>query len=188
MKEAPLRVESAQNAQPVGLDDLEGVYRAHHARVIRIAYRVTGSFSDAEDVAQTVFLRLARRGLDSVPVGHIESYLYRAAVNAALDVLRSRKDAKSVNLEDAGPLPSDDALLSPDRTQESAEIRIWLRQALSKLHPRAAEMFVLRYLENYDNREIARLLDTSSAVVAVMLHRTRGRLQKDFRAFMRGSK
>ena len=42
-------------------DDLESAYQAHHAMVYRTAYRVTGNPSDAEDVLQTVFLRLMKR-------------------------------------------------------------------------------------------------------------------------------
>jgi DNA-directed RNA polymerase specialized sigma24 family protein len=42
-------------------------------------------------------------------------------------------------------------------------------------------MFVLRYIEDYDNREIARLLGTSHAVVAVMLHHARAKLKKALR-------
>jgi DNA-directed RNA polymerase specialized sigma24 family protein len=44
-------------------------------------------------------------------------------------------------------------------------------------------MVVLRYVEEYSNQEIARMLNTSQAVVAVMLHRARARLRRDLRAF-----
>ena len=70
---------------------LERMFQEHHERVFRAAYRVTGNASDAEDVLQTIFLRLARRegdlGIDEASAG----YFHRAAVNAALDLLRSRR-------------------------------------------------------------------------------------------------
>ena len=53
-----------------------------------------------------------------------------------------------------------------------------LRLAISELSPRAAEMFTLRYLEDLGNREIAALMGTSQAVVAVTLHNARTRLRK----------
>jgi len=56
---------------------------------------------------------------------------------------------------------------------------------LAKLNPRWAEMFVLRFIEDYSNREIAGLMNTSAAVVAVVLHRTRTQLKKDFRGSTR---
>src|SRR5215469_4815118 len=84
--------------------DLEAVFRAHHARVLQAAYRVTGSMADAEDAAQSVFLRLARGDIDARRVTHLESYLRRAAVNAALDLLRTRRDRESVPVEAADTL------------------------------------------------------------------------------------
>jgi DNA-directed RNA polymerase specialized sigma24 family protein len=47
-------------------------------------------------------------------------------------------------------------------------------------------MFVLRYIEGRDNREIAKLLKTTRATVAVTLHHTRSLLKKDFRSYMEG--
>jgi RNA polymerase sigma factor (sigma-70 family) len=71
---------------------------------------------------------------------------------------------------------------------ESNELQEWLRRALARLNPRWAEMFVLRFVEEYPNRDIARMMKTSSAVVAVVLHRTRAQLKKDYLAMIRGSR
>ena len=165
---------------PAMAEDLEQIYRTHHARVLRVAYRITGRMSDAEDVLQTVFLRLATRP-SAQQAENMEAYLHRAAVNAALDTLRSRQRWSADELDDAVPPQSSKAFQAVGGGDDAAEIRDWLRHALRKLSPRSAEMFVLRYVEGYSNREIARMLNTSATVVAVMLHRTRGQLKKDFR-------
>ena len=166
--------------------ELEEVFRAHHSRVLKAAYRVTGSLADAEDVAQSVILRLARGGIDRGRISHLESYLHRSAVNAALDLIRSKGHREIVPVETADELQSNTSL-SPERAHSSMEIRKWLRLELAKLNPRAAEMFALRYLEELDNPEIARMMNTSQAVVAVVLHRTRARLKKKLRGFMKGA-
>jgi len=54
------------------------------------------------------------------------------------------------------------------------------------LAPRAAEMFILRYVEEHGNREIAALMGTSQAVVAVTLFNARSRLKKRLSEFERG--
>src|SRR5207249_11897120 len=71
----------------------------NHDRVFRTAYRVTGNAADAEDVLQTVFLRLARGPQVTTPENE-EGYFARAAINASLDLLRSRKRAKSVAFDE----------------------------------------------------------------------------------------
>ncbi len=163
-------------------EELENLFRLHHARALKAAFRITGSMSDAEDVAQTIFLRMTRSA--SRPAAdEAGSYIYRAAVNAALDLLRQRRRAQSVPLEDAPELR---APASGESTH--AELRTWLRLALADLSPRASEMFVLRYVEDYDNHEIARMLNTSRAAVGVVLFRTRARLRRKFREEMRGTK
>jgi RNA polymerase sigma-70 factor (ECF subfamily) len=169
------------------MQPLEQLFVTHHMRVLRAAYRVTGSMEDAEDVAQVVFMRLSQSG-DVASIGNAESYLYRAAVNAGLDMLRKRQHERKVPLDDALALVSGAPEGSPERNYSSAELRTWLRQALGRLGPRAGEMFVLRYLEDRDNGEIARMLKTSQAVVAVMLHRARARLKKDFQQYLRGKR
>lgn len=165
---------------------LETLFRSHHVRLLKAAYRITGSMADAEDVAQSVFLRYARGDFDADRIANLECYLYRAAVNAALDVIRARGHRESVPVEIADALQANDSR-SPERAHSSSEIRSWLRAELSKLNPRAAEMFILRYLEELDNPEIARMMSTSQAVVAVTLHRTRAKLKKGLKRFMRGA-
>jgi RNA polymerase sigma factor (sigma-70 family) len=168
------------------LAQLEEVFRAHQVSVLKAAYRVTGSMADAEDVSQSVFLRLARGTVDPANISNLQSYLRKSAVNAALDLVRARGQREVVPVETADSLQSN-STLSPERALSSAEIKNWLRRALDTLNPRAAEMFALRYLEGLDNPEIARMMNTSQAVVAVTLHRTRAQLKKRLWAFRKGA-
>ena len=159
------------------LDDL---FREHHESVYLAAYRVTGSVQDAEDVLQSVFLKLLKRIGDGNFAENPAGYLCRAAINASLDLLRSARRVQTVNLETEIP-PADLSALPVESDVESAEQRRNLRIALSSLNSRAAEIFALRYFEDYGNAEIAEMLDTSSSSVAVTLHRTRDRLQAHLR-------
>jgi RNA polymerase sigma-70 factor, ECF subfamily len=171
----PITLESTAVAPKP--EDIEKIFVAHHDRVFRAAYRVTGNPSDAEDVTQTVFLRLLRHQHNFGEVDDAGNYLYRAGVNAALDLVRSRRPA--VPLDEVLPGSS----WVPDRGHDSAQLGEWLRRAVAQLHPTAAEMFTLRYFEGFDNAEVARLMNTSEGTVAVTLHRTRTRLQREIRTF-----
>lgn len=161
---------------------LEQAFLQHKDMVFRAAYRVTGNAGDAEDVLQTVFLRLLRQ--EAPPeIRNLPAYLHRSAVNASLDILRRKRQARTLSLDEE-PGPAEAVTVNP--AQPSTEIREWLRQALARLNPRWAEMFVLRFIEDYSNREIAGMMKTSPAVVAVVLHRTRAQLKKDFKGLTRG--
>jgi RNA polymerase sigma-70 factor (ECF subfamily) len=166
--------------------ELESLFREHHDRVFRSAYRVTGSVVDAEDVLQTVFLRLSRRtegiNLDPSPA----SYLHRAAVNAAIDLMRQRARADSIPIDEVAPVLAASARLNPELQSRNSELRATLRRAISKLGEKSAEMFVLKYYEGYDNTEIAKLMGTSAMVVGVLLHRARTRVKKEVGDFLEG--
>lgn len=170
-------------AESVEFAELETLFLAHHKTIFRIAYRITGSQSDAEDVLQTIFLRLApnRRDLSPNP----EGYLHRAAVNASLDLLRSRTRTNSVSLDvlDFEQIETHSAT-NPETDLASVELHEFIRQAVAKLEGRAAAAFALRYFEDFDNQRIAQILGTSQMVVAVTLHRARTRLRKELGSYL----
>ena len=161
-------------------EDLEKLFAEYGRFVLGVAYRVTGNWTAAEDILQGLFLRL----LQSDRIGDVRSnpkgYLYRAAVNMSLDLIRrERLDPSGDSIEQHHVQAADQG-----RTYESAEIQESFRIGLSKLSPKAAEMFVLKHLEGYENDEIARLLGTSRGTVAVTLFRSRAFLKKFMRRFL----
>jgi len=152
----------------------------HHGLVFRTAYRITGNAGDAEDALQTVFLRLLRRGRNADPLENLESYLRRAAINAALDVVRARQSDQTVPLPEES---SGQALAAPVQADISG-LRQGLARAMSQLKPRQAEVFALRFLEGLSNREIAQSLGISQVLVAVIVHRTRQQLRRELRPYL----
>ena len=155
-------------------EDFERIFREHHRLVYRAAYRITGNAEDAEDVLQTLFLRLLRRERPLDVQANPKGYLHRAAVNIALDVIKLRKRN----------VPPDESIAMDPRTSEATETQQVLLAALAELSPKLAEMFVLKYVEGYDNHEIAKLVGTSRGAVAVMLFRARARLKKSIHSQM----
>jgi RNA polymerase sigma-70 factor (ECF subfamily) len=175
MRGRNLRTVIAEGAAIAIPDELERCFRAHHRLVFRTAYRITGNAADAEDVLQTVFLRLLRRSPQDDALEQEENYLRRAAINAALDVVRSRQAKPTVEL---GEIEADQAQPAP------AELRQALARALAQLEPRRAEIFALRFLEGLTNPQIARLLGISHVLVAVLVYRTRQQLRKELGPYL----
>jgi RNA polymerase sigma-70 factor (ECF subfamily) len=162
--------------------NLEAIFQDSHSQVFATAYRMTGSAQDAEDVLQTVFLRLLRRQDDLDLSPSPGSYLHRAAVNASLDLIRSRARSRTVGLDDFEI--AEGSHKSPDRQQQGRELRGMLRQAVLTLTPKSAEIFSLRFLEDCSNREIAKTLGMSQTAVGVALHRARAQVKKEIRSLI----
>ena len=160
--------------------EFDEIFQEHAQLVYRTAYGVTASHEDAEDVLQTLFLRLMRRELSPELKRKPKAYLYRAAVNLSLDIVRSRR--RQVLVEDV-------ELLEPLMAQrpdadDSAEDELHRRlyAAIAELKPRSAEILVLRYIHNKSDAEIATLLGVSRGTIALRLFRSRARLKKLLRA------
>jgi len=178
------QLKAVPQASGKGLEELETLFRQHYDQVYRTAYRITGSPADAEDVLQTIFMRLAgnteRRDLAPSP----GAYLHRAAVNASLDLMRGRTRARSVPFEDVDAALLQSPILNPEAQHADSEMRTLIRQAVARLGTRASEVFVLRYFEGHDNGEIAEMLGMSQMVVAVTLHRARVRLRGEIGQYL----
>jgi RNA polymerase sigma-70 factor (ECF subfamily) len=183
-QEATLQQALNHATTPPPAPELGQIFREHHRRVLSAAYRVTGNAQDAEDVLQTVFMRLARREGGSPLSNSPGSYLHRAAINAALDLVRSRHVSRTAPLEDLEPMLTSAPEEAPDRVQGASEIRDEIRRALAKMSPKSAEVFILRYFEGYGNHEIARMLGASRSTINVILHRTRNRLREEIASYV----
>src|SRR5262245_9680327 len=103
--------------------DFEEIFREHSQLVYRTAYSVTGSRQDAEDVLQTIFLRLLQRNLPSDFYRNSKGYLYRAAVNVALATIRTRKRQRI----DAGVEDVEWIAQTPPSTPDEDRKRLLLR-------------------------------------------------------------
>jgi RNA polymerase sigma-70 factor, ECF subfamily len=153
--------------------ELEQIFKENYQFVYRTAYSVTANHSDAEDVVQGVFLKLFQREAPLQLKKEPRAYLYRAAVNAALNIVRSRRHCGVFENEFthiAAPEPEVDA--GNDIIQRD------LMRAIAQLNPKAVEMLVLRYGHDFSDAQIAKMLGKSRGTVAVTLYRARARLKR----------
>src|SRR4029453_7669367 len=105
--------------------------------IYRTAYSVTGSRHDAEDVLQTIFLRLLRRGVPPDFSRNPQGYLYRAAVNLSLNTVRTRNRQPLVDGAERLLASVPAAESNPyDSLQRS------LVDAIAQLKPRAVEILI----------------------------------------------
>ena len=170
-------VTEEPDAKPnLGFRDL---YDAHSRDVYVAALRVTGNPADAEDVLQTVFLRVYDAKIKLDPTRSPAAYLRRAAVNAAIDLLRRKKSRPETEIDEGRALPERSGLRLAPSAEKALLDKERLRAALARLSPERAELFVLCYLEGYSYDELAELLNIERGTVGSRLHRIRATLQED---------
>jgi len=156
--------------------EFEDFFRKHFDLVHSTAFAVTGNREDADDVVQTVFLRLLRRELPRDVQKNAKAYLYRAAVNESLNIIRRRRRHPTTDLNGVDVSAKDVEAVQAEAVHRK------LYEAITELKPKAAEILILRYVHEYTDVQIARLLGTSRGTIAVNLYRTRVRLKRILRA------
>jgi RNA polymerase sigma-70 factor, ECF subfamily len=163
-------IEMTSTLGPAGLAEL---YERHYEAVFRTAIRITGNAADAEDVLQTVFLRVLAQGEPGASERRPAAYFLRAAVNASVDLLRRRAMHAATAYDDEAPHAAvEPTLLLKQR----------LRRAIATLEPEDASLFLLRFVEGLSNQELADMFELEKNNVAVRLHRIRLRLQAELEA------
>jgi len=157
----------------------------HSPTVYRIALRVLGNESEAEDVMQETFLN-AFKAIDVFEWrSSLATWLYRIAYNAALMRLRKPgRDAMSVEelAENEGVMETPRQLFDwcclPDAEYATSEARAELERAVSELPEKLRAVFVLRDLEELSTEETAQVLGISLEAVKTRLHRARLQLRE----------
>src|ERR1044071_5389299 len=81
------------------MQEFEAVFREHADLVFGTACSITRRGEDAEDVVQTVFIRLLRRGIPPEFRSNPKGYLYRAAINQSLNIIRARRRRPTTDLD-----------------------------------------------------------------------------------------
>ena len=149
----------------------EKIFKAHAQLMYRTAYGVLATHHDAEDVVQTIFLKLIRQEFPPDLERNPEAYLYRAAVNTSLSTIRNRRREVLVEswqqFEQSAPIVSG----ADERHQR-------LYEAIAELKSDAAQIVILRYMHNKSDAQIARMFGVSRGTIALKLFRARMKLRK----------
>jgi len=156
--------------------------RRHERRVFGLLMRMLGNREEAEDVAQETFLNLHRYGHRFRSEARFSTFVYRVAVNAALNRRRSlgRRRARLANLSHR-QAAGDDLPSSPRGPEDSAaggEIRERVQQEIQRLSPALRAPLVLYDIEGLPYSEIAQVLELREGTVKSRIHRARQALRE----------
>ena len=127
---------------------------AHARAVFRVAYRMLGNQSDAEDMVQETFMRAWKQISKFDGRASFATWLHRICANCSLDHLRAAK--RSVDLEATGELIS--GTPTPERLAQSSQIVSRLLPALEELSEMERVAFVMRHYEGVGIDEISAVL------------------------------
>ncbi len=185
--------EAIQHIRSGDMDGLRVLYERHRGRIYQLGCRYLGDAAEAEDLVQQVFIKAYENAAKFRGEAQVSTWLYRIAVNAALERRRRRR---TVGIEDLHPLGGDalattanleaevrsgwprrpamagrDFDADPELVAERRSIQLRVNEALEELSPTQRLAFVLRHWEGMSIREIAEVLGAAEGTVKSHLFR-----------------
>lgn len=164
--------------------DFQSIHERFRPRVLRYLTRLVGE-ADAEDVAQSVMLKV-NEGLSAFRgASDVSTWIYRIATNAAMDKLRVKTPhtVSDAELEsEAGDVPPQAQVASVETAAIREEMSACIAEFVARLPGNYKSVVILSEFEGFTNEEIAGILGLSLDTVKVRLHRAREKLRKELQA------
>jgi RNA polymerase sigma-70 factor (ECF subfamily) len=171
-------VTRAQNGDRNAFSEL---VRSHAQGVLNVIYRMCGNMQVAEDAAQETFIQAWLRLPSYRPRSSLRNWLYRIAVNTAIDTLRKEKrilpgEIENLNLADTEP--------GPEALYASAQRTEMVQEAVLRLPDASRAVLVLREFEGLSYKEIAEALEIPVGTVMSRLNYARKLLKEELEVKM----
>jgi RNA polymerase sigma-70 factor, ECF subfamily len=172
--QAPSESALLQRAKQLDMQAIAEMYDRYSPGLFRYAYRLLGESTLAEDcVAETFSRLLGALQKGNGPQDHLQAYLYRIAHNWAADQYR-RQPLQEIELNPELHDDGEDVLSTAAVAIETQQVRA----ALSQLTHEQRQVVMLKFVEGWDNAEIAVALEKPVGAVKALQHRAIAALKK----------
>lgn len=156
------------------------LFTSARPRLLSLAYRMTGSYSDSEDILQDAYLKFSR-----VPAEKIDSapaLLTTIVTRLSLDLLKSARKKREAYVGPWLPEPMPDLYLAHEEDADRETVSMAFLLLLQKLPPVERAVFILREIFDYDYAEIARIVQKSADYCRQIFHRAKKSLRREHQA------
>jgi len=175
-READALVEAARNGDPRAF---EGLVKRYRHRIYALALHMTGSPADADDITQDAFMRAFKNLHRFEGRSEFFTWLYRIALNRALNLRRDRVRRRTADLDDprVTVAVAVDSGGDPGRALELRQAYAHLVVAFDKLSPLLKTTITLTMMQGLSYPEAAVVLDTSEGTIAWRIHEARKQMR-----------
>ena len=164
----------------------EQLVNKYQTRLYNLVYQLTNASPDSPDIVQEIFIKVYEKVSSFKGKSSVYTWLYRLAVNTALDYLKKVKRKKVVAVENIEKdfLQRQDNAKTPFEKLRKKEVQDQVRRAISKLPDKYRTVIMLREIEGASYREISQILGRSIGTIESRLFRARVLLQEYLKDFM----
>ena len=168
------------------IESFEKLMEKYQKLVINTAYRLIGDKTEAEDIAQEVFLNIYSHSWRYKPQARFSTWLFKITRNICLNRLRWKRRHPTVSLD--SPIKTENGEIArdiPDKPQAAAdailgrkEIQALIKDAIDSLPLKQRMAVILAKYDNLPYQEIARIMGCSVIAIKLRLHRAKAALKE----------
>ncbi len=173
------------------MDALQALIECHQSRIVGTVAKMLGGESDAEDIAQQVFIRVWKNAGRYEPTAKFTTWLYKITRNLVFNELRRRKRHPTQSLDrpydddEERPLQTPDtATKTPDRTLLDGEMQDAIQRAIDELPETQRLAVILRRYDDISYEEIGEILELTVPAVKSVLFRARTELREKLQKYL----
>jgi len=187
-------IELMLKFQAGDLSAFETLLQKYRKPLINFIYRFLGDATEAEDLAQEVFLKIYNSKDTYKPKSKFSVFLYKIAKNICLNFLRDRKGIQITSLHTPAETPEgkklireipDQRQIPPDKLMEREELQEIVRRTINSLPEKERTAVILRRYEDLSYGEIAKVLGCSTKAVKSCLHRALKKIKIKLMPFLK---
>ena len=149
-------------------------YDAYVNKIYRFIYFKVATAEEAEDIAAETFLKIWQHLFENKPIEHLNAFVYQVARNLVIDFYRKKAQQKLVleeNMDAEAMAAIPDPKLAVDKKMELASDVAELEDCLRQMKEEYREVIILKYFDQLNVGEIAKILGKSRGAVRVLAHR-----------------
>ena len=181
----PEEAELLSRCQRGDEDATKEVFSRYHEKVYRVAYGVVKNRADALDIVQEVFVNVFRSIKNFKGKSSFYTYIYRTAMNTAIDYSRKVKRFPTSSIDEKGGQASDGAEKRPDSILLDKELDEKLSAAMAKLPKDQKAAIIYRDLEGLSYQEMAEVMGCNIGTVMSRLHYARKRMRELLKDYLK---
>ena len=155
----------------------EKIVERHQKWIINLAYKYIGNSTEAEDIAQEIFIKIYKARKRYKPTAKFTTWLHTIAVNVCLNSIRGRKNDPNIHIVEDDILKSDKAV-EPSKDMENAEISSAVKAAIDALPENQRLAVILTRYEDMSYDEAAEVMNTSVEALKSLLFRAKDNLKE----------
>ncbi len=155
-------------------DNFSILFQRHYVMIFNLSLRMLGNYEEAEDVTQDVFIKAYENLNKFKGQSSFKTWIYKIGSTTCIDVIRKKKSLWNYLLK----------ITEIKQVQPESEDKGWVQDVLNTLPERKRLLLIMKYIQDFSNKEIAEILNSTEGSIKVQICRARENFKEKAKKYL----